>query len=178
MKPALGSFLLAFAALSGALAAANGGTLRLANAVAGPYLVSVWTEASPKPGPVDTSVAVMHPDSREAVLTARVTMVADLLGGSAPTITTTAVRGAGGNLLLYHAELHLPAAGRWRIQIISAGPNGTGTTQFDLVVATPRVPALAFVGAAGAASVAGWLLWRAKTRRRLARTPSSSSVHR
>lgn len=177
MKAAPAGLLLCLAVLSGTFAAANGGTLRLANAVAGPYLVSVWTEAAPQPGPVDTSVAVMQPESREAVLDARVNIVAELVGGSGSPITTTAIRGAGGNLLLYHAELHLPAAGRWRIKIIGAGSNGTGTTQFDLVVATPRVPALAFVVAAAAASVAGWLFWRAKTRRRQ-NLPSSPSVHR
>ena len=175
MRAGTAVFLLGLVALFGALAAANGGTLRLANAVAGPYLVSVWTERHPRPGPVDTSVALMRPESHEAVLDARVDIVAELVERTGPPVTTTAVRGAGGNLLLYHAELQLPAVGRWRIRITGTGRAGTGTTQFDLVVATSPVPALAVVAVAVAVGLGGWLLWRSKRTRRRA---GNSSIER
>jgi hypothetical protein len=143
---------------------ANGGRLRLGRVEAGPYLVSVWTQPDPpRVGRLDVSVAVMQPPGGGPVLDANVT-VSVVRDGRDPK-SAPAPRGAGGNLLLHHAEIELAAAGAWQVKVAVSGPRGTGAAEFPLT-ALPPSPLLRVIAAVGGATLAGWLLWRRLTRRR------------
>lgn len=114
---------------------ANGGTLRLAVVSAGPYAVSVWTRPDPpRVGELDTSVAVMHPDTGAPLLDVTVRVSAEAAEGAGKPRSTRAHRGGDGNLLLYHATLDLSREGRWRLTVRVEGTRGSGTASFDLNV--------------------------------------------
>lgn len=118
---------------------ANGGTPRLAAASAGPYAVSVWTRPDPaRVGELDTSVAVMHLDTGAPVPDATVRVSAEPLEGTGKSASALARRGVGGNLLLHHATLKLPAEGRWRVMVRVEGSKGSGSASFDLHVGPTR----------------------------------------
>jgi len=138
----------------------NGGTLRLARVPAGPYLVSVWTQPDPaRVGQLDVSVAIMKPDSGEAVLDAMATAHARPPTSGGPTSAPRALeRGGGGNRLLYHGLVDVPARGRWDISVRVQGPAGSGETSFAVDVRGGLPPLWAFViGAiALAAAVIAW----------------------
>jgi hypothetical protein len=143
---------------------ANGGRLRLGRVEAGPYLVSVWTQPDPpRVGRLDVSVAVMQPPGGDPVLDANV-MVSVVRDGRGPT-PVPAPRGAGGNLLLHHAEIELATAGAWQVTVAVSGSRGAGAVEFPLT-AQPPSPLLRVIAAVGVAALAGWLLWRRLTRRR------------
>lgn len=148
--------------------AANGGTLRLSRIAEGPYLVSAWTQPSPpRVGRIDVSVAVMTPDTGEAVLNARARLSAqraDVQGGR---IRAGLGRGGGGNLLLYHANLEVPDAGRWRVLIDVEGPAGVGQAAFELDVQPPR-PFIGPILGGLAVLTVSVAVWWARTRRRMA----------
>jgi membrane protein implicated in regulation of membrane protease activity len=152
-------------ALPAASASANGGTLRLSRVTAGPYDVSAWTQPQPpRVGHVDLSVAVMFPDSGKAVPDGEVRAIARQVEPHGPEVQARLERGAGGNVLLHHAVLELPAPGRWRVIVEVAGPSGAGSAAFEIDV----LPALPFVWlivigfAVAALVVAGW--WVRKRR--------------
>lgn len=148
------------------VADANGGTLRLSRATAGPYLVSAWTRPDPpRVGRLDLSVAVMTPDSGQAVLGAEVRANAALTARQEVATSTRLERGGGGNLLLYHGNVELPAAGGWRVWIEAGGPDGSGITAFELDV-QPPLPIAGPITIGVVALIAGGALWWARTRRR------------
>lgn len=138
---------------------ANGGALRLSRVTAGPYHVSAWTQPQPpRVGRLDLSVAVMFPDSGKAVPDAEVKAIARRAEAPGAEVQATLQRGAGGNVLLYHAVLELPSPGRWRVVVEAAGPSGGGQADFglDVLAAFPFVP-LVLIGCAVATLVAaGW----------------------
>ena len=147
------------------LAAANGGTLRLSRATAGPYHISAWTRPDPpRVGRLDFSVAIMAPDTGQAILGAEVRANAALTSGEKVTTSARLERGGGGNLLLYHGNVELPAAGAWRVLIEAAGPDGSGSASFELDV-QPPLP-IAWPIAIGLATLSAGALWWARTRRR------------
>ena len=147
------------------VADANGGTLRLSRATAGPYLVSAWTRPDPpRVGRLDLSVAIMTPDTGQAMLGAEVRANAALTARQEVTTRTRLERGGGGNLLLYHGNVELPAAGAWRVLIEAGGPDGSGSAAFELDV-RPPLP-IAWPIAIGLAALSAGALWWARTRRR------------
>jgi len=148
------------------VANANGGTLRLSRVTAGPYLVSAWTRPDPpRVGRLDLSVAVMTPDSGQAVLGAEVRANAALTARREVTTSTQLERGGGGNLLLYHGNVELPAAGAWRVLIEAGGPDGSGIAAFELDV-RPALPIAGPIAIGVVALSAGGALWWAWTRHR------------
>ncbi|CAA9333894.1 MAG: hypothetical protein AVDCRST_MAG40-2068 [uncultured Gemmatimonadaceae bacterium] len=143
-------------------AAANGGTLRLASAAAGPYAVSVYTSPSPlAPGPVDVGLLVQRPGS---------TAVVD---GATVAITGRATRERATNKLYYAAAFVLPEAGRWRIDATVGGAAGTGDVGSEVAVGGAGLPvgrlALASL-LATLALAAAWRALRARRHRREIRT--------
>ncbi len=141
-------------------ARANGGTLRLARAEAGPYLVSVWTQPDPpRVGRLDVSVAVMRPQDSTPVLDVAATVAARHADDPASSVSGVAVRGGGGNLLLYHAELELSRAGRWRVTVAVQAPAGQGSASFQ-VEAVRGAPYAPFLVAVAGAVLLVWILRR------------------
>lgn len=163
LLPAVLVGTLALAPESGA----NGGTVRLARAAAGPYLVSVWTDPSPaRVGFLDVSVAVMRPPKGEPVLDTRVRLHAARATAATPPVSVVLALGAGGNLLLHHGEVELPTEGPWHFSLEVDGPAGHGQVALDLEVGPSRLPEWVLAGAGLAllaAAATTWLL--AKTRR-------------
>jgi hypothetical protein len=162
---------LAFAILIAGLAVplpagANGGTVRVAKAPVGPYLVSVWSQPEPpRVGRLDVSVAVMRPTTEEALLDARVALTAEPAGASANAATVTLVPGAGGNPLYYHRLVEIPAPGRWRLTVAVEGAAGAGQTAFELDVQPAR--SLAWGVALGVAIGLAVLWWTVRGSRRV-----------
>ncbi len=160
--------LLAIAAVPLRLEA-NGGTLRLSRAVAGPYLVSAWTQPDPpRVGAVDLSVAVMSPATGEAILEAEARAAAEPAGSTGAAVSTTLARGAGGNLLLHHGILDVPAVGAWRVAVQVIGPAGPGEVAFTLDVGPP-LPVTVSVVIGIAVLAFGGLVWWVRTKRRPSR---------
>lgn len=148
------------------VADANGGTLRLSRVPAGPYLISGWTRPDPpRVGRLDLSVAVMTPDTAQAILNAEVRATATLMARQEGPAGTRLERGGGGNLLLYHGNLEVPAAGPWRVLIQAGGPAGSGIAVFELEV-RPSLPIAGPVVISLVALGVGGALWWARTRRR------------
>lgn len=141
---------------------ANGGTLQLAKAQAGPYMVSVWTQPEPpRVGRLHMSVAIMRPPAEKPVLDATVRLTAQARDQAETRLVTLAQRGQGSNKLLYDTTLELPTAGRWHFTIQVNGPLGEGNAAFMLtaVASSSRLGPL-FALAGGATSlVLVWLLW-------------------
>jgi hypothetical protein len=116
-----------------AVAHADGGTLRLAR-VAGPFLVSVFTAPEPlRVGRADISVLVQEPGRGEVVLGATVEL--RLQGPDGVEQTLRASHALATNRLLQSAQVELPAAGRWRLEITV---DGQTTGACDLAV-SPRL---------------------------------------
>jgi hypothetical protein len=154
-------FVLALAVLIAAgNAFPNGGTLRLANVPAGPFLLSVWT-GSARVGSVDVSVAVMRPTDRTAVVDAAVALIARRIDAAGAPVDARASLGGGGNLLLYHADLAVRAPGRWQVTVTAESTAGTGSAMFEVAVSRRLVWPWLLLTAAGL----GFAAWA--TRRRL-----------
>ncbi len=167
MTRVLPATLAAMLVLAGALGApervgANGGTLRVARAAVGSYLVSVWTQPDPpRVGRLDVSVAVMRPQDETAVLDAAPSVAARVAGDPTSSVEALAARGGGGNPLLYHAELELSRPGRWRVTVTVPGP-GAVSFEIDAVQSRSLGPLLL---AAVTAAFLAWMLARHLTRR-------------
>lgn len=127
----------------------GGGTPRLVNEPAGAYWLSVWTTPDPARAgePLHLTVGVTEPGSgREAgapVLDADVRVALSPAEGTGAPIS--AVAGDGVNRLLYEADVTLPGAGLWAVQVDVDGPEGSARASFELEVAEPGGP--------------NWLLW-------------------
>jgi hypothetical protein len=160
-RPARLLLAVLIAGLAGPLSVApNGGTVRVAKAPVGPYLVSVWSQPDPaRVGRLDVSVAVMRPATEEALLDARVALTAERAGAGGGAATVTLVPGAGGNPLYYHRLVEIPAPGRWRLTVAVEGAAGAGRTTFEIDVEPARSPAWGVaLGAAAGLAVLWWIV--------------------
>ncbi len=161
-------FLLCLSGVSLSLVWANGGTPRLTNAEAGPYVVSVWTQPDPpQVGQLHVSIAVMKPPTREVILGANVQLFVEPVTHPGQTTSTQARHEAGANALLYHDTIELSQPGRWQISILIDGPEGPGSTAFFLQVEPPGAINWLKLGSAGILFVLaiGWVFWRRRHRR-------------
>jgi hypothetical protein len=167
----LGLALLRFG-LARPAQAHGGGTLQLANAAAGPYRVSAWTEPEPpRAGTLHLSMAVSAPrpgaaeaEAGDVVLDAAVRVQVQPLDGAGQTLTAQASRQDSANKFLYEADMELPAAGRWRVEVQVEGPAGAGVAGFDLqVMPAAQSPLAATTGrlaaTTGRLAALGWPLW-------------------
>ncbi len=125
----------------------GGGTPQLANADAGPYWVSVWTQPDPlQVGEAHITVAVSEPGvahdgHREAgapVLDAVVELRFERLDRPGETATALATHEGAANKLFYEADLAFPDAGHWDVRILVQGPDGEGSASFDSQVSSPN----------------------------------------
>jgi hypothetical protein len=144
----------------------GGGTLQLTNAAAGPYRVSAWTQPDPaRAGTLHLSIAVSaappgsaelaevgaaESEAGDVVLDAAVRVQVQPLDGAGETLTAQASRQDSANKFLYEADMELPDAGQWRVEVQVEGPAGVGVAGFDLqVLPAPANPLAAL----------GWPLW-------------------
>lgn len=165
--PATLAAMLVLAAFLGAPEGvrANGGTLRVARAEVGPYLVSVWTQPDPpRVGRLDVSVAVMRPQDGTAVLDVTPSVAAQVAGDPTSSVTERAARGGGGTPLLYHAELELSRPGRWRVTVTVPPATGQGAASFEITaVRGGNLGPLLLAAVTGV--FLAWMLGRRLTRR-------------
>ena len=139
----------------------NGGTPRLSNARAGPYLVSVWSQPDlPRAGELDIGVAVMTLEARDPILDAEVRLTAEPIDRGGTPISVVASRGTGANKLLYHVDLELPIEGRWRVTVHVEGPAGSGSAGFELEVKPPVAAHWPLVGASAVFVILMGIAWR------------------
>jgi hypothetical protein len=116
---------------------ANGGTIQVSSAQAGPYQVTVLTSPSPMlAGPVDVTVAVSDPRVTDpakdnTVLDAQVAVIVQQVGGGSVPSTFPATHEQATNKLLYQANVSVPSGGQWQFSVQVAGPDGGGTVQFS-----------------------------------------------
>lgn len=154
--------------LPGRPAAANGGTLQVSRAPAGPYAVSVFTSPSPlRTGEVDVSVLVQRADADELVQDARVLVTAEELDHFGAPVEAPATHAQATNKLYYAAELDLLREGRWRFRVQVAGAAGEGTVGFEADVAPTTLldrPLLLVALALLPVLLLVW--WRSRARRR------------
>lgn len=156
---ACGLFALGLLGTITSVHAHGGGTPRIVNEPAGPYLVSVWTQPEPlRAGEVHVSVAVMLPDdsSNQSPNSAELqqmvtdaTVVVEFESAATPgtaadngaeveRISVEAVPQSAPIDLYYEADVELSAAGEWRTTIQVDGVHGSGTVAFDNTVLAKR----------------------------------------
>jgi hypothetical protein len=141
---------------------ANGGTLRISEAPAGRYVVSVYSSPTPlRAGEVDISVLVqdsagrMVPDVRVEVEAVRLDTVAD-------PIRHAASRAEATNKLFQAAKFDVAPAGRWEFRI-RVGRDEGGTVSFQATLTDPTLldrPFLLALLILLPVGLAGWLLGR------------------
>lgn len=116
------------------IALANGGTLQVSETV-GPYQVSVYSSPSPpRVGLADVSVLVQRAETDEVVDDAQVEITAAPVGHAGSGGTYPATRGQATNRLYYAAHIPLGSEGRWRFEVMVAGPEGSGQVGFEAQV--------------------------------------------
>lgn len=124
--------------LSSATALANGGTLQVSEAPAGPYRLSVYTSPSPlRVGTADVSVLVQQADSDELVEGARIAVTAEPLDRAGTAGTYPASHDQATNKLFQAAHVPLDQAGRWRLTVAVSGQAGAGQVEFEVHAGEP-----------------------------------------
>lgn len=141
--------------------AAHGiGTPQVLNAVAGPYLLSAWTDPDPlRADETHVVVAVTDPESREPIIT-DVAVTVTMTSLADPAQTVTAVAGPDNvNRLLFAAEFNdRVSEGRWRVDLAATGARGAGEgVSFEVNVEPARGFNWLWLGIAGLAAVV--LVW-------------------
>jgi hypothetical protein len=89
-------------------------------------------------------------EAGDVVLDAAVRVQVEPLDGAGETLTAQASRQDSANKLLYEADMELPSAGQWHVEIQVQGPAGAGVAGFDLHILPAAQSPLA---------VPGWLPW-------------------
>jgi hypothetical protein len=133
---------VAIVLLAAAIAGADGGTMRVHQAM-GPLVVSAFTAPQPPDvGPLDVSVLVQRADG-SPVLDAEVGVELTSLDGGT-TIARNATHAAASNKLMYVAVADMPAPGAWRLDVTvrSTAARGVLSTTIPVGAPTPRVRAL------------------------------------
>jgi hypothetical protein len=154
---------------------ANGGTLQLSRGAAGPFGLTVYTSPTPlRTGLADVSVAVEWAESGDLEPDARVVVIAEAVGheGAGGAYEATHERATAPGF--YAADVLLPSAGRWRLEILAQTIRDEGTVaiEVDVLPAVPppaptqpanSIPALLALTVAAIALVVGGLVWRRRT---------------
>lgn len=124
---------------------ANGGTLRVADAVMGDYRVSVYTGPTPpRPDSVDVSVLVVRDDDPRPVDGLAIRVSARQVGPEGVpgafdgrTVTRTAHRSQADDPRYYAAKFAPGLPGEWLVEVSVSGPDGAGTASFRMEVREP-----------------------------------------
>ena len=126
--------LFIFAAGPAALAH-GGGTPQLTNQPAGDYLVSAWTTPDPATiGTLHVTVALQNASSGEPVTDADVQVVAHPLEGESAEIATAATRDDALTPYFYEADITIPDAGLWQIELALVKAEGAAAERLGFVL--------------------------------------------
>jgi hypothetical protein len=157
-------------------AGANGGTLQLSRAPAGPFGLTVYTSPTPlREGLADVSVAVEWAESGDLESDARVVVIAEPIGHSGAGGAYEATHERATDPGFYAADVLLPGAGRWRLEILAQTIRDEGAVVIEVdvlpaIVPSPPQPqverpaALLALGIAALAAFIGGLAWRRRQR--------------
>ena len=151
---------------------ANGGTLQLSRAPAGPFGLTVYTSPTPlRMGLADVSVAVEWAESGDLEPDARVVVIAEPVGSGGAGGAYEATHERATDPGFYAADVLLPSAGRWRLEILAQTIRDEGTIAIEVDVlpaVSPTAPAqpaespaaLLALAVAAVTLVVGGLVWR------------------
>jgi hypothetical protein len=119
---------------------ANGGTLRLNQAVMGAYRVSAFTDPTPvQVDSLDVSVLVVDGRTGTVVEGLLVELRARHLSGKAPERLERATREAADDPRYYAAKFTLEEPGDWEITVVVFGPEGSGEAAFTIRALRPSL---------------------------------------
>lgn len=135
----------------------GGGAPRLTNAPAGPYRVYAWSDPEPwRVGEVHLSLAVTQPasDAEAApgamlevpVSDAEITVTLTPVAGGAPIRLIAAPQAMFGDFY-FEADTILPADGLWDVTVEINGPQGSGSSSFQIEALPPPTLNWTLVGA-------------------------------
>jgi len=137
---------------------ANGGTLQLSRAPAGPFDLTVFTSPTPlRVGPADVSVAVERADSGDVEPNARVIVLAEPVGREGARTAYEASHERATDPSFYAADVSLTSVGRWRFEVLVQNAAAEGSASFEADVpppSTPLSPRLTLVGVVGLLAMA------------------------
>ena len=140
----------------------GGGTPQLTNQPAGDYLVSAWTTPDPATiGTLHVTVALQNASSGEPVTDASVQVVAHPLEGDSAEIAMTATRDDALTPYFYEADLTIPDAGLWQIELALVKAEGAAAERLGFVLEIKeQSPNWILWGLIGVALiVAAWVGW-------------------
>jgi len=119
-------------------AAADGGTLRVANVPMGAYRVNVFTDPTPiPPDTIDVSALITFERGRGVARGLEVEVVCTRLDGEGDPIRRPATREQADDPRYYAAKFALGAVGEWKILLRVQGPEGEGEVSFQVQVQEP-----------------------------------------
>lgn len=137
-------FILLLVTFPSIAQAHSSGPPRLADAVAGPYRIFVWTQPEPlRVGDVHISILVTQggtdsQGSSQPVHNANVELQFELINAPSQRITVAASPQEFLSNIYYEADVQLRSSGQWRATINVAGIAGKGNVAFESTVLPAR----------------------------------------
>jgi len=122
------------------IAHADGGIVRLCEVRAGRRITVFTAPTLLRAGPMDISILVQDVASGKPVLDLPIVVVACPIADPERTIRAHATTEAATNKLLHAAQLKLPEAGAWRVEVIVEGAPQEAAFHFDVIVAQAAPP--------------------------------------
>jgi len=120
----------------------GGGVVQVADAPAGPYLVTIWTSPTTARAGRALHLTVAINEVLDGipspVLDADVSIELVPVDADASTVTAQATSSQSVNKLLYETDMTVSESGRYTVRVIVAGPAGGGMTSFLIVVEPER----------------------------------------
>ncbi len=130
--------ILLFEVTLQSVTAHGSGILKIADELAGPYLLSVWISPTDlkagDPVHVTISVQTTIENSTIPVLDAEILVQLSPVGSSEPILLTPATTEQSVNKLLYESDMTVNEPGNYIINIIVSGSEGEGTAAFSIEV--------------------------------------------
>lgn len=114
----------------------GGGTPQLTNEPVGPYLLSTWTAPNPPVAgeQLHLTLSLAGAESGAPVTGASVTVTAHQHDADETTLTASATHEGALTPEFYEADLELPRAGDWQLEVSVDGVDGSGQASFTLTV--------------------------------------------
>ncbi len=144
----------------------NGGTLRVANASMGAYLVSIFTDPTPvRPDSLDVSILVLQEGVEGLAEGVEVEVRIRSADHPGPGTLQPATREQADDPRYHAAKFALDHPGRWQVEVAVSGPAGSGSVEFELTARDPGLlgnPFVLMLLSLVPLGAAGWWLLRDK----------------